>query len=93
MQNVIEILVFFLSFLFVTVSGWTTKSFLGLLYHLLFGMRVAQDMPCDLEKIIMVEVSQHMQSRISRICGKISVFARMFISPLPQCLWSPNLAG
>ena len=31
----------------------------------------------------MAEVSRHIQSRISRICVKITIFARMFISSLP----------
>ena len=51
------------------------------------------DMTCALEKITMGEVSSHIELRISRICGKIIVLAGMFISPLPQCLWPPNLAG
>ena len=29
----------------------------------------------------------------SRICGKTTVFAEILISPLPQCLWPPNVAG
>ena len=64
-----------------------------MLFKLLFETCVAHDMPCILEKTIMVEVSGRIQSRISDIYGKITAFARIFISPLPQCLWPPNLAG
>ena len=58
---------------------------------LLFETRVAHDMLCALEKIIMVEMSEKRQWRISRICDKITVFAKMFISQLSQWLWPPNL--
>ena len=52
----------------------------------LFETRVAHGKPCALEKIITAEVSGNLQSPISGICGEITVFARMFKSPLPQCL-------
>ena len=59
--------------------------------NLLFKTFVVHDMSCALQKIVMVEVSGHIKSRISGICGKIIIFAGMFISPPPQCLWPPNL--
>ena len=43
---------------------------------------MAYDMPCVLEEIIMAEVSVY-----------ITAFTGMFISPLPQWLWPPNLRG
>ena len=61
--------------------------------NLLFETRVVHDKTCALEKIMMAEVSGYIQSRGSRICGKVVVFANMFISQLPQTLWPPNLAG
>ena len=54
---------------------------------MLFETSLAHDIPRALEKTIMVEVSGHIQSWISRICGKIAAFAGMFISLLTQCLW------
>ena len=45
-------------------------------------MRVANDMSCALEKIIMVDVSGYTQSWISRISGNITVFAKILISSL-----------
>ena len=50
--------------------------------NLLFAMRVANDMSCALEKIIMMDVSGYTQSWISRISGNITVFAKIFISSL-----------
>ena len=46
---------------------------------------VAHDSVCTLEKIIMAKVTGHIQPRMSHI-------TEMFISPLPLCLWSSNLA-
>ena len=34
---------------------------------------------------------RYLQSRISHYCGKITIFAEIFISPLPRCLWLPNV--
>ena len=39
--------------------------------ELFFKTRVAHDMRCALKKIIMAEVSGHIQSRIYCICGKL----------------------
>ena len=47
---------------------------------------MARDMPFALLKKIMTEVSGHIQSRISHICDKVTVFAGLFMSPLPQYL-------
>ena len=56
-------------------------------------MHVAGYMLRALQKIKMAEVSEHIQSRIFHICCKITVFAGMFISLLPQCMWPPKLMG
>ena len=35
---------------------------------------------------------KYLQLRISHYCGKITIFAEIFMSPLPRCLWLPNVA-
>ena len=72
-----------------TVKKASVKNF----FKLLFETRVARGILCPLQKIMMAEVIGHIQLPILRICGKKSVFAGMFLSPLsPQRLWIPNLA-
>ena len=72
---------------------WTNlkKVFIRLILKFLFETRVAYDLPS--EKILMPEVSGHIESGIFSICSKITVYARMFIFSLPQCLWLSNLTG
>ena len=43
---------------------------------------MTRDIPCDLKEIIMMKVSDHIQSRICSICDNITLFGGMFISPL-----------
>ena len=43
------------------------------------------DVPCTLEKIVMTELSEHVES--------FSSTTKNMISPLPQCRWPPNLAA
>ena len=50
--------------------------------RILFAKRVTHDMLCTLENIITACVNGHTLSRISRICGNITVFQEMFTSPL-----------
>ena len=49
---------------------------------MLFAKRVTHDMLCTLENIITACVNGHTLSRMSRICGNITVFQEMFTSPL-----------
>ena len=61
-------------------------------FKLLLETRMAHDKSCALEKIVMTEECRNIQSPIfiSSICGKITVLARIFIYPLPQCLGHQN---
>ena len=59
--------------------GQTGKSFRKNCCLSCSSMCHTRDEPLALQKIIMVEVSWPIQSRISRIYSEITVFARMFI--------------
>ena len=78
--------------LFITMEVCHQKLF----FKLLFAIRVVNVMPWALVKIKIVEVSisdhGYSTNLEYRICGIITVFARMFISPLSQRQWLPNLA-